>query len=71
MDDDYHRDLANQLFAVATAMLEDATEIAAAGQASRLAPSQLAVHGRQLQAAARDVAIIAEAVTIVANLGQN
>ncbi len=68
MDDDY-RELANRLFATATAMLEDATEVAIAGQSQRLNPSQLADHGRLLQAAARDIAIIAEAAMIVANLG--
>jgi len=68
MHDD--RELVNQLFAVATAMLEDAAGIAAAGQDTQQSPSQLAVHGRQLQAAARDIAVIAEAITIVANLGE-
>ncbi len=67
MDDDC-RELANQLFAMATAMLEDVIEVAVAGQSSRLNPSQLADHGRCLQAAAQDIAIIAEAATIVANL---
>ena len=70
MDDDY-RELANRLFATATAMLEDVIEVAVAGQSPRLNPSQLADHGRQLQATARDIAIIAEAATIVANLGVN
>ncbi len=65
MDDDY-RELANRLFATATAMLEDVIEVAVAGQSPRLNPSQLADHGRQLQATARDIAIIAEAATIVA-----
>ena len=70
MDDDY-RELANRLFATATAMLEDATEIAVAGQSLRLDPSQLADHGRRLQATARDIAVNAEAAVIVANLGAN
>ncbi len=70
MDDDY-RELANRLFATATAMLEDVIEVAVAGQSPRLNPSQLADHGRQLQANTRDIAIIAEAATIVANLGVN
>ena len=68
MDDDY-RELANHLFATATAMLEDATEIAVTGQSRRLDPAHLSDHGRQLQAAARDIAAIAEAAVIVANLG--
>ncbi len=70
MDDDY-RELANRLFATATAMLEDATEAAVAGQSQRLNPSQLAGHGRLLQAAARDIAIIAETAVIVSNLSIN
>ena len=70
MDDDY-RELANRLFATATAMLEDAIEAAVAGQSPRLTPSQLADNGRRLQKAAREIAIIAEAVVIVANLGVN
>ncbi len=70
MDDDY-RELANRLFATATAMLEDVIEVAVAGQSPRLNPSQLADHGRRLQATARDIAIIAEAATIVANLSVN
>ena len=37
MDDDY-RDLANRLFATGTAMLEDAIEMAIAGQSQRLGP---------------------------------
>ncbi len=68
MDDDY-RELANRLFATATAMLEDAIDAAVAGQSQRLNPSQLANHGRRLQATARDIAVIAEAAVIVANLG--
>ena len=70
MDDDY-RELANRLFATATAMLEDVIGVAVAGQSPRRTPSQLADHGRRLQAAARDIAIIAEAAMIVANLGVN
>ncbi len=66
-DDD--RELANRLFAAATAMLEDAIEVAAVGQSSRLTPSRLADHGRRLQAAARDIAVLAEAAVIVANRG--
>ncbi len=66
MDDDY-RELANRLFATATAMLEDAIEVAVAGQSPRLNSSRLADRGRQLQASAQDIAAIAEAATIVAN----
>ncbi len=70
MDDDC-RELANRLFALATAMLEDATELAVAGQSPRLTSSQLANHGQRLQAAALEIAIVAEAATIVANQGIN
>jgi hypothetical protein len=70
MDDD-HRELANRLFATATAMLEDALGIAVAGQAARLDPSRLVAAGRRLQVATRDIAIIAEAAGIVARLGVN
>ena len=70
MDDD-RRELANRLFAAVTAMLEDAIEVAVAGQSPRLNPARLADIGRRLQAAARNIAIIAEAATIAANLGNN
>ncbi len=68
MDDD-HRELVQRLFVAATAMLEDAIEVAVAGQSPRLDPSELADHGRRLHAAMRDIAIIAEAAAIVADRG--
>ena len=68
MDDDY-RDLANRLFATGTAMLEDAIEMAIAGQSQRLGSTQLSDYSRRLRAAAHDVAVIAEAAVIVADLG--
>ena len=68
MDDDC-RELTNRLFAMATALLEDVIEVAVAGQSPRLTPSQLADHGRRLQSAAHEIAIIAEAAVIVANPG--
>ncbi len=68
MGDDY-RELANRLFATATAMLEDVIEVAVVGQSSRLTPSQLADNGRRLQSAAHEFAIISEAAMIVANPG--
>ncbi len=70
MDDDY-RELAHRLFAAATAMLEDAIEVSVAGQSPRLNPRQFAYAGRRLQATAGDIAVIAEAVKIVANPGIN
>ena len=68
---DDHRELAHRLFATATAMLEDSIEAAIAGQSPRIPPSKLTDHGRRLQAAARDIAVLAEAATIVAQLGVN
>lgn len=67
MDDD-DRELVNWLFAKATAMLEDAIEVAAAGQSPRLDPLQFAENGRRLQAAAQDIVVIAEVATIISNL---
>lgn len=67
MDEDY-RDLANRLFATATAMLEDAIETAVAGQSSQRNPSELSDHGRQLRMIAKEIAVIAEAAEIVAEL---
>ena len=70
MDDEY-RDLAQWLFAAATAMLENAIEAAIAGQSAKLGPRQLADRARQLHAAARDITVISEAAMIVANSGIN
>ena len=68
MDDD-QRELANRLFAAATAMLEDAAAVAAAGQSPRLSAAQLAHHGGRLKVAAQAVTVLAEAVAIVADPG--
>lgn len=68
MDDD-HRDLANQLFATATAMLEDAAEIAASGQSPQMTASQLLDNSSRLRAATREIAVIVEAAAIIAKLG--
>ena len=70
MDEDY-RDLANRLFATGTAMLEDAIEMAIAGQSQGLGPSDLADLGRRLQAAAQDIAVLAQAAAIIAGLDEN
>ncbi len=69
--DDETRDLAQRLFAAATAMLEDAIEAAVAGQSVKLGPRRLADRARQLHAAVRDITVIAEAAMIVANSGFN
>ncbi len=70
MDDD-DRELANRLFATATAMLEDAIGVAVKGQSPRLDSTKLVDHGRRLQAAVREIASIAEAATIVVSQGNN
>ena len=68
MDED-DKELVRRLMAKATAMLEDAVETAVAGQSDRLSAPGYARAARRLQAAAQDITIIAEAATIVANLG--
>ena len=67
MEDDL-RALANRLFATATGMLEDAIEPADAGQSPHLTLVQLAENARRVQVAVREIAVIAEAATIVATL---
>lgn len=69
MSDDY-RELVRRLFATATAMLEDATEVSISGQSQRLVPSKLADYGHRLQTTARDIAVVAEAAIVIARLGQ-
>ncbi len=70
MDDD-HRELVRHLFAVATALIETAHKAAAAGQCGEIAGRDYAAAARRLHATARDVAVLAEAAMIVANLGIN
>ena len=65
MHDD-HRDLASHLFATATAMLEDAIELAVAGQASERSSAELVSDGQLLTSALQDIAIVAQAATIIA-----
>ena len=65
MDDD-HRDLANHLFATATAMLEDAIDLAVAGQSRKLSSAELVRDGQLLTSALQDIAIVARAATIIA-----
>jgi hypothetical protein len=67
--DDDHQELARRLFATATAMLEDATEVAGAGQSPVASPAGLAACARRLAVAAREVVIIAEAAGIAAQSG--
>jgi hypothetical protein len=67
MSDD-NKQLANHLFAVATAMLKDAIETAATGQSAHLTMVQLERHGSTLRAIAQDIATVADTATIVARV---
>lgn len=69
MDKDL-RELARRLFTVATAMLEDATQIGAAGQSSKLTESRCETHGRELRLVGQDIALIAEAAVLMAHLSR-
>ncbi len=70
MDDD-HRELLRRLFVAATALIETAHDAAVAGQSGEIAAEDYAEAARRLHATARDVAVLAEAAMIVANLGIN
>ena len=65
MDDD-HRELVRRLFAAATEMTESAHEVATAGQSKALIAGAYAEAARRLQGAARDIAALAEAATVIA-----
>lgn len=64
MQDD-RQELLAQLFAMLTARLEDAHELATAGQASNVRPGHLLSLARQLRETARDIIAIAEMVMIL------
>ena len=70
MDDD-HRELVRHLFAVATELIETAHDAAVAGQSGKIAADDYTAAAHRLQAAARDIAALAEAAMIVANPGIN
>ncbi len=70
MDED-DKELVRRLMAKATAMLEDAVEMAVAGQSDRLSAPGYARAAGHLQAAVRDIAVLAEVATIIANTGVN
>ncbi len=81
MDDD-HRELLRRLFVAATALIETAHDAATAlietahdaaiaGQSGEIAAGDYAEAARRVQARAQDVAALAEAAMIVANLGIN
>ncbi len=63
-DDD--RELVRRLFAAATALIETAHDAAVAGQSSEIATGDYAAVARRLQAAAQDIAALAEAARVVA-----
>ena len=65
MDDD-HRELVRRLFATATALIETAHDAAAEGQSSEITAGDYAVVARRLQAAAQDIAALAEAARVIA-----
>ena len=70
MDED-DKVLVRRLMAKATALLEDAVETAASGQSGRLSTPGYARAAGRLQAAVRDIAVLAEAARIIANPGLN
>ena len=65
-DERDRKELANRLFATATAMLEDAVEIASTGQSGRRSLEELVLTARALGARTRKITAIAEAVMVVA-----
>ena len=65
MDDD-HRELVRRLFAAATELTETAHEAATAGQSEALTAGDYATAARRLWGAARDIAALAEAATVIA-----
>ncbi len=69
--DDEHRELVRRLFAAATELIETAHDATVAGQSSEIVAEDYAETARRLHATARDVAVLAEAAMIVANLGVN
>lgn len=66
MDED-DRDLVNRLFVTATAMLEDLTATAVAGQSASASSEELSGVGEALMAEVRRIGIIAEAGWIIAS----
>ncbi len=66
MDDD-HRELVRRLFAAATALTETAHEAATAGQSKALTAGDYARAAERLLGAARGIAALAEAATVIAS----
>ncbi len=66
MDDD-HRELVRRLFAAATALIETAHDATVEGQSEALTARANAEAAQRLEAAARDIAALAEAATVIAS----
>ena len=69
--DDELRALVNGLFAAVTAMLEDATEVAVAGQSPTVSAADLRRSAAQLHHQSRAVAAVADAAAVLADTGVN
>jgi hypothetical protein len=69
MDNDL-QELARRLFTVATAILEDATIVAVAGQSHKLTEKSCERCARELQQVGHDVAIVAETALVMAQLSR-
>ncbi len=63
--DQHRRDLARQLFTLATCILEDTHIPISAGQSARLGPHQYRRRAEELSRAADDLAAIAGAIDVV------
>ena len=66
--DDADQDLVRQLFARATERLETAHEVAVEGQGAGLTEESYAGLARRLGVASRNVAVLAAAITVAADL---
>lgn len=69
MDKDLH-EVARRLFTVATAILKDATIVAATGQSHKLTEKTCERYARELRLVGADVATIAEAAAVMARLSR-
>ncbi len=67
--DEGHRELARRLFVAAVEITETAHEAATAGQSGALSAGDYTEAARRLQGAARDIAALAEAATVIAGPG--
>lgn len=64
------QELARRLFTVATAILEDATIVAAAGQSHKLTEKSCERYACELQQVGHDVAVVADAALVMARLSR-